>query len=69
MSAAGPSRGRLHERGRAQARSARPRVRAAADTEMLWRSLGHKEAARKSAPSRGSVAAAFSLAASVEVHS
>ncbi len=28
----GPPRGRLHERGEAQARSARPRVRAAADT-------------------------------------
>ncbi len=33
MSAAGQSRGRLHERGEAEARSARPRVLAAADME------------------------------------
>jgi len=50
MSAAGPSRGRLHERGEAQARSARPRVRAAADTEVFWRFRDRKDAARNSAP-------------------
>ena len=54
MSAAGPSHGRLHERGEAQARSARPRVRAAADTEKLCSSGEHKEAARNSPPSGGS---------------
>jgi hypothetical protein len=61
MSAAGPSRGRLHERGEAQARSARPRVRAAADAQLLRFSVGRKEAAN-SAPCGGSAAA---LAASV----
>jgi hypothetical protein len=56
MSAAGPSRGRLHKRGKAQARSARPRVWAAADT-LLHPSLhGYKEAANR-APCGGSAAA------------
>ena len=45
MSAAGPSRGRLHERGEAQARSARPRVLAAADTMSPREAGKHKEAA------------------------
>jgi hypothetical protein len=43
--AAGPPRGRLHERGEAQARSARPRVLAAADTMSLRKPCRHKEAA------------------------
>jgi len=50
MSADGPSRGRLHERGEAQARSARPRVRAAADTRMFRSIREGKEAARNCSP-------------------
>ena len=46
MSAAGPSQGRLHERGEAQARSARPRVLVAADTRLLRFARPYKEAAR-----------------------
>ena len=68
MSAAGPSQGRLHERGEAQARSARPRVLAAADTEMPWKSHVRKEGARNCSPFAGSAAAVFFLAASVGVH-
>ena len=49
MSAAGPSRGRLHELGEAQARSARPRVRAAADTQPFGLSVDGKEAASAAA--------------------
>jgi hypothetical protein len=45
MSAAGRPRGRLHERGEAQARSARPRVLAAADTMTLRTPGKRKEAA------------------------
>ena len=67
MSAAGPSRGRPYERGEAQARSARPRVRMAADMGLLRVSLERKEAARNSSPFGGSAAAAFFLAASVGV--
>jgi hypothetical protein len=37
---------RLHERGEAQARSARPRVMAAADYELRWQALKRTEAAR-----------------------
>jgi len=50
MSDDGPSRGRLHERGEAQARSARPRVRMAADAGLLRSSRESKEAARNSSP-------------------
>jgi hypothetical protein len=50
MSAEGPSRGRLHEWGEAKARSARPRVRAAADVEVIRISRKRKEAARHCAP-------------------
>jgi hypothetical protein len=57
MSAAGPSQGRLHERGEAKARSARPRVLAAADREMVRWSRRRKEAARNRAPFGGSAAA------------
>jgi hypothetical protein len=46
MSAAGPPQGRLHERGEAQARSARPRVQAAADSVLLRWSRDCEEAAR-----------------------
>ena len=45
MSAAGPPQGRLHERGEAKARSARPRVLVAADTQLLHCALSLKEAA------------------------
>ena len=45
MSAAGPPQGRLRERGEAQARSARPRVLAAADRELLRWSRDRNEAA------------------------
>jgi hypothetical protein len=63
MSAAGPSQGRLHERGEAKARSARPRVLAAADALLLR--LPHKlDEAANSVPLGGSAAAA---AASVGV--
>ena len=65
MSAAGPPQGRLHERGEAQARSARPRVLAAADAWLRHCAHPHKEAARNCSPSGGSAAAA---AASVGVH-
>jgi hypothetical protein len=57
MSAAGPSRGRPYERGEAQARSASPRVRTAADTRLLRSSRERKEAARNSSPIGGSAAA------------
>ena len=67
MSVDGPSRGRLHERGVAQARSARPRVRAAADTRMFRSLRERKEAARNCAPLGGSAAATFILAVSVGV--
>jgi hypothetical protein len=50
MSDDGPPRGRLHERGEAQARSARPRLRAAADTGMFRSLREGKEAARNCAP-------------------
>ena len=50
MSAAGPPRGRLHERGEAQARSARPRVPMAADGGLIRSSHNGKEAARNYAP-------------------
>jgi len=43
MSAAGPFRGRLHERGEAKARRARPRVRAAADMGLRGRCRERKE--------------------------
>ena len=56
MSDAGPSQVRLHERGEAQARSARPRVWANADAQSSHLSVDGKEAAN-SAPSGGSVAA------------
>ena len=46
MSAAGPPQGRLHERGEAKARRARPRVLAAADTSLLHFVHSCKEAAR-----------------------
>ncbi len=49
MSAAGPLQGRLHERGEAKARSARPRVLAAADTWSLHFLHRRKEAARNCA--------------------
>ena len=61
MSAAGPSQGHLHERGEAQDRRSRPRVRAVADAWLLRRSWRFKEAANYS-PSGGSEAA---IAASV----
>ena len=64
MSAAGPSRGRLHERGEAQDRRSRPRVRTAADAKLLRWSRRSKEGANYS-PSGGSAAA---TAASVGVH-
>ncbi len=68
MSAAGPSQGRLHERGEAQARSARPRVLAAADKEVLRWSREPEEAAWNWAPFGGSAAAALATeAASVGV--
>jgi hypothetical protein len=49
MSAAGPPQGRLHERGEAQARSARPRALAAAGARLLHFACPRKEAARNSA--------------------
>jgi len=45
MRAAGPPQGRLHERGEAKARSARPRMLAAADTHSLDSKPFPKEAA------------------------
>jgi hypothetical protein len=45
MSAAGPPQGRLHERGEAKARRARPQVLAAADTQSLHCESLVKEAA------------------------
>jgi hypothetical protein len=54
MSDDGPLRGRLHERGEAKAHSARPRMRAAADTRMFRSFREGKEAARNCAPSGGS---------------
>ena len=45
VSAEGPRRGRLHERGEAEARRARPRVRAAADMPSLHSEALAKEAA------------------------
>jgi hypothetical protein len=63
MSAVGPSQGRLHEQGRAKARSARPRVLAAADTSLLHFGRPCKEAAWNCA------AATFAAeAASVRAH-
>jgi len=56
MSAAGPSQGRLHERGGSQARSARPLVLAAADTPTERAAPPSNEAAHRS-PSVGSAAA------------
>ena len=47
MTAAGPPQGRLHERGEAKARSARPRVLVAADTQLLHCALSLKEAAAR----------------------
>jgi hypothetical protein len=44
MSAAGPSQGRLRERGEAKARRARPRARAAADAQTHPMPCGRKEA-------------------------
>jgi len=64
MSAAGPSRGRLRERGGRQARSARPLALAAADTQAKHMAKPPKEAAH-CAPPGGSAAA---HAASVGVH-
>jgi hypothetical protein len=49
MSTDGPTQGRLHERGEAKARSARPRVLAAADRWLLQFAHPHKEAARNCA--------------------
>ncbi len=46
MSAAGPPQGRLHERGEAKARRARPRVLATADTQSLHYRPSPKEAVR-----------------------
>jgi len=63
MSAAGQTQGRLHERGEAKARRARPRVLAAADTWWLHYAQPHKEAARNCA-----AAELFTGAASVRVH-
>jgi hypothetical protein len=63
MSAAGPPQGRLHERGEAKARSARPRELAAADTWLLHFVQPYKEAARNCA-----AAAWATEAASVGVH-
>jgi hypothetical protein len=63
MSADGPPQGRLHERGEAKARSARPRVLAAADTLLLHLAHPCKEAARNCA-----AAALVIEAASVGVH-
>ena len=63
MSAAGPSRGRLHERGEAQDRRSRPRVQAVADTWLFHWPRRSKEAANCS-PFGGSAAA---TAASVGV--
>jgi hypothetical protein len=65
MSAAGPSRGRLHERGEAQDRRSRPRVRAAADAWLLRHSWRCKEAANYS-PSGGSAAAPAASVGDVE---
>jgi len=45
VSTAGPSQGRLHERGEAQDRRSRPRVRVAADAWLLPRFRRSKEAA------------------------
>ena len=56
VSTAGPSQGRPHERGEAQARSARPRVWTADDTQLSKSASDGKEAANN-APSGGSVAA------------
>jgi hypothetical protein len=68
MSAAGPCQGRLHERGEAQARSARPRVWAAADAQTSHLSVDGKEAAN-CPPFGGSAAAELANeAASVGVH-
>jgi hypothetical protein len=64
MSTAGPPRGRPRVRGEAKARSARPRMRAAADAQLLALLQPHSEAANR-APSGGSAAA---TAASVGVH-
>jgi hypothetical protein len=69
MSTAGPPRGRLHERGEAKARSARPRVLAAGDTWLLPFVHACKEAARNCALAEGSAAAELATeAASVGVH-
>jgi hypothetical protein len=65
LRAAGPSQGRLHERGEAQARSARPRVLAAADAMLLHHADRRKEAAWSHFPSGGSEMAP---AASVGIH-
>jgi len=65
MSAAGPSQGRPCERGEAQARSVRPRVRMAADRGWSRSSRERKEAARYRSPTGGSAAASVVLAASV----
>jgi hypothetical protein len=65
MNTAGPSHGRLHERGEAKARRARPRVLVAVDTWLLSQADPRKETARNSAPTGGSAAASVSLAASV----
>jgi hypothetical protein len=62
MSAAGPPQGRLDKRGEAKARSARPRVLAAADTWLLHFAHPCKEAARNCA-----AAALANEAASVAV--
>ena len=57
VSAAGPSQGRLRERGEAKARGARPRARAAADREMLRIAHVRAEAAWNSSLSEGRRAA------------
>jgi hypothetical protein len=64
MSAAGPSRGRLRERGGRQAQSARPLALAAADSQ-AERMAGQSNEAANCAPSGGGEAA---RAASVGAH-
>jgi len=61
MRAAGPTQGRLHERGEAKARSARPRVLAAADTWVLQFARPCKEAARNRAAAVATEAASVGV--------
>ena len=63
MSTAGPSRGRLHERGEAQDRRSRPRVQVAVDTPLLGRPHQNKEAANCTSSGGSAAARAASVGA------